>query len=86
MVKRCWEINKCGRELGGANVAEHRVCPVSYKMQFYSDMKNNPDAVFCWNVVGTLCENQTNGSRLMKLMRCTDCEYFKQLKQGLDID
>ena len=32
----------------------------------------------CWLVVGTLCRNEIQGKFLTKIVKCIDCEVFKE--------
>jgi hypothetical protein len=62
----CWELKKCGREKGGAKVAELGVCPA------YPN-----DGQRCAFVAGTLCSGRVQDSIAMKLKDCLKCEFFK---------
>ncbi len=47
----CWEFKKCGREAGGAKVAELGVCPAY------------PNAgTHCARIAGTFCGGKVQGS------------------------
>ena len=62
----CWEYKKCGREHGGAKVAELGICPAS------------PDhGRECWAVAGTLCGGKVQGTEAEKIGNCRQCEFYK---------
>ncbi len=61
----CWEFKKCGREKGGANVAELGVCPA------YPD-----NGKCCARVAGTFCGGKIQGSFAIKLGNCLDCDFY----------
>ncbi|MEZ5360218.1 MAG: hypothetical protein R3F48_15480 [Candidatus Zixiibacteriota bacterium] len=61
----CWEFKKCGREKGGAKVAELGICPA---------YPNNGNA--CARVVGTFCGGKVQGSFASKLADCMQCEFY----------
>ncbi len=62
----CWEVQKCGRERGGAKAAELGVCPA------YPG-----DGTHCAHVAGTLCGGKIQGSFAMKLANCMKCPFYK---------
>ena len=61
----CWEFKKCGREEGGANVAEFGVCPAYPK-----------NGNCCARVAGTYCGGEVQGEFATKLANCMDCDYY----------
>lgn len=66
MATKCWEYKKCGREQGGAKVAELGVCPA------YPDHGRE-----CWAVVGTLCGGVIQGTSAQKEGNCRKCDFYK---------
>ena len=62
----CWEFKKCGREAGGAKVAELGVCPA------YPD-----NGTRCARVAGTFCGGKVQGTFAQKLSNCLQCEFYK---------
>ncbi len=75
---RCWEIKRCGREVGGARVDEYGVCPVSRMMSDHNGDVEEADVVLCWRETNTLCGVVYGGAGAVKMMHCSDCEYYKQ--------
>jgi len=62
----CWEFKKCGRQKGGAKVAELGVCPA------YPN-----HGTHCAHIAGTLCGGKLQGSFAMKLANCMKCEFYQ---------
>lgn len=62
----CWEFKKCGRQKGGAKVAEFGVCPA------YPD-----HGTHCAHIAGTLCGGKVQGSFATKLVNCMQCDFYK---------
>jgi methyl-accepting chemotaxis protein len=64
--QKCWEFMKCGREQGGAKIAEFGVCPAC------------PDhGEDCAMVEGTFCGGRVQGDFASKVAFCAQCDYFK---------
>jgi hypothetical protein len=61
----CWEFKKCGREAGGAKVAELGQCP-AYPNQGTS----------CARTAGTLCGGVVQGTFASKLSNCMKCDFY----------
>jgi hypothetical protein len=62
----CWEIKHCGREAGGAKVAELGVCPA------YPEHGHH-----CARIAGTLCGGKVQGSFAAKLSSCMQCAFYQ---------
>lgn len=62
----CWEFKKCGREPGGAKVAQLGVCPAAPE---HGD--------HCARVAGTLCGGVVQGTFASKVRNCMACEFYK---------
>lgn len=66
---KCWEYKKCGREKGGAKEEKLGLCPAC------------PDnGRFCWNVAGTLCGGEVQGTFAQKKSTCLSCDFFLKVK------
>lgn len=61
----CWEAKKCGREEGGARVADLGVCPA------YPNHGKH-----CARIAGTLCGGVVQGTFAMKLSNCMKCDFY----------
>ncbi len=72
-LKNCWEIERCGREVGGALVRELGLCPVARDGMGHS----------CWSVAGTLCGEQVQGTIALKEKNCMACEVYKLYNRTL---
>lgn len=67
---KCWEYRKCGRQLGGENVAEFGYCPAALA----------PDDN-CWLVAGTMCSGTIEGSYAQKIDTCIICGYYSKMQE-----
>ncbi len=61
----CWEFKHCGREAGGAKVAQLGVCPA------YPDRGHD-----CAHIAGTLCGGAVQGTFAAKVANCIRCDFF----------
>jgi len=68
VLPNCWEIIKCGREKGGAKIADDGVCIASTLEMGHS----------CWALAGTLCGSVVQGTYAQKIGDCQKCIVFMQ--------
>ncbi len=73
----CWEFKKCGREPGGAKVAELGVCLAATEVRTQGVNGGRNGGRACWALTGTLCGGQVQGTYSMKLGNCLDCEFYR---------
>ena len=78
-AQNCWEFMQCGREPGGAKVAELGVCPAA--THTISDGMNGGSngGRICWAVAGTLCDRTVRGTYAQKRTSCITCEFFTKV-------
>lgn len=83
MKMNCWEVKKCGRNPGGAKVAELGECPAAAAAAAAHNGKNGGKNAgrYCWKVAGTLCGGKVQGDHAAKSASCMACEFFKTVKQ-----
>jgi hypothetical protein len=81
MKKNCWEFKNCGREPGGAKVAEFGVCSATTekKLDGTHDGKNAGRA--CWVVAGTFCKGEVQGSFAQKYKNCEKCDFYRNVRK-----
>jgi hypothetical protein len=78
MIKQnCWEFKKCGREPGGAKVAELGVCPAAMESRTHGIHFGKGAGRACWAIAGTLCGGKVQGIFAAKLSDCLVCEFYK---------
>jgi hypothetical protein len=77
----CWDFRKCGREQGGARERELGVCPAAVEVRMDGVHHGKNAGRACWVVVGTLCENDREGSFVKKYASCTACDFYKLVKK-----
>jgi hypothetical protein len=80
-MQNCWEFKKCGREPGGAKVADLGVCAASTESRVNGMNQGTKGGRVCWAVTGTLCGGKVQGSFAMKLANCMECEFYKLVAQ-----
>ena len=76
----CWEVKKCGRQPGGAKVAELGACPAA---QADTSGANNGTrgGRFCWAIAGTLCGGKIQGTFAQKVANCMACEFYLAVRR-----
>ena len=77
----CWEVKKCGRELGGKNSASHGVCPASTESRLDGIHDGISAGRSCWVVSGTMCSGKPTGSFASKYKDCGKCEFYNTVKE-----
>ena len=77
----CWEFKKCGREPGGAKVAELGVCPVANETLSNGLNEGSNAGRICWAVAGTLCGGRVQGTFAQKRRSCVQCDFYKRVKE-----
>ncbi len=77
----CWEIQKCGRELGGERVEELGVCPASIDTSSDGVNGGQNGGRLCWIVAGTLSDHEVCGEYAKNMDSCTSCEVFQRVKE-----
>ncbi len=84
MVKRklnCWEYLKCGRQPDGDNVNEKGVCPAAIDGVFDGLNDGCHGGRFCWEIAGTLCKGEIQGTFAEKRGSCMNCSFYKLVHQ-----
>jgi broad specificity polyphosphatase/5'/3'-nucleotidase SurE len=76
-AQNCWEIKNCGREPGGAKIAELGICPAATDLRANGINSGKNAGRACWAVTGTLCGGQVQGSFASKLSNCMACEFYR---------
>lgn len=79
LKKNCWEIKKCGREMGGIRVEELGVCPASLSAKGDGINEGKNSGRICWAVAGTLCDGKVQGEFVHKQASCMECNFFKMV-------
>lgn len=82
----CWEFRQCGREPGGAGVAELGVCPAATHAASDGFNVGRNGGRICWAVAGTFCDGIVQGTYAQKRSTCITCEFFTKVmrEQGRD--
>ena len=76
----CWEIKKCGREMGGSKSRELGVCPAATETSCEGINSGKNAGRICWAIAGTFCGGKVQGDFAQKSVSCMSCEVFKQVK------
>lgn len=79
--KNCWEFKNCGRQPGGAKVADLGVCPAATADHFNGAHEGKNAGRACWAVAGSLCGGKVQGSYAQKLSNCWRCEFMNLVKR-----
>lgn len=73
----CWEYKKCGRNPGGAKVAELGICPAAIETRTNNTNHGINGGRACWAISGTLCGGSIQGTFATKLRNCMQCEFYQ---------
>jgi|GEM_PF-1594276 len=79
-VLNCWEHKKCGRQPGGAKVAEFGVCPAAQAAPLEGLNRGKKGGRGCWAVPGTFCGGKIQGSFTQKMAHCMKCDFFQRVR------
>ena len=77
----CWEVKKCGREIGGSKTNELGVCPTAMESRLTGAHEGKFGGRSCWVVAGTLCGGKEQGTFAQKYHNCEKCDFYLQVKQ-----
>jgi len=77
MKLNCWQVKRCGRELGGPKVAELGLCPAAVEATLDGTNGGQNGGRACWASAGTLCGGKVQGSYALKLSNCLPCEFYR---------
>jgi hypothetical protein len=77
----CWEFKHCERQPGGSKVRELGVCPAATETAYDGINDGKNAGRYCWKVAGTLCVGKIQGTFAAKMANCTNCDFFKLVKQ-----
>ncbi len=72
----CWEIKKCGRQLGGEHSFELGVCPAATEVMLDGVHGGYNAGRACWVVTGTMCDGEVQGSFQEKIKECSECPVY----------
>lgn len=75
----CWEFKKCGRQQGGAKVAELGLCPASTETRTDGVNNGKNGGRACWALTGTLCGGKVQGPFAAKLGNCLKCDFYSKV-------
>lgn len=79
--QNCWEVKKCGRQLGGENVEKLGVCPASIPGKYDEVNGGQFGGRFCWAISGTFCNGEAQGSFAKKFKNCIECPFFLEVQE-----
>ncbi|HTS48102.1 MAG TPA: hypothetical protein VMH05_09165 [Bryobacteraceae bacterium] len=77
----CWEVKNCGRQPGGAKVAELGVCVAASSQAANGVNGGKNGGRICWAIAGTLCGGKVQGSFAQKMANCGQCPFYGLVKQ-----
>jgi hypothetical protein len=77
--QNCWQVKKCGREPGGANVSHLGVCPAAIETALNGINGGKNAGRACWAIAGTLCDGKVQGTFAQKMINCLECEFYQQV-------
>jgi hypothetical protein len=81
MKQNCWEYFQCGREPGGKKTRELGICPAAEAEKFDGVHDGKNAGRSCWVITGTNCNDDVRETSVEKVKMCTDCEFYRQVKE-----
>ncbi len=78
--QNCWDVKKCGREIGGAKVLELGICPAAQDPRGTGINGGKNGGRICWALTGTFCGGKVQGTFAEKKISCMACEFFAQVR------
>lgn len=79
MKANCWEVKKCGREIGGNKVKELGVCPAAAELKANGINNGINGGRCCWAIAGTFCGGKVQGTFSVKMINCMACDFYKKV-------
>lgn len=79
MAANCWEFKQCGRQPGGARLAELGVCPAATEKRADQVNRGKNGGRCCWIIAGTLCKGEKQASFATKIGNCMHCDFYQQV-------
>lgn len=73
----CWQVKKCGREPGGANVEALGVCPAIREQALNGVHGGTNGGRACWVIAGTFCQGTIQGTFAKKYSSCRECNFYQ---------
>lgn len=71
----CWEVKKCGREVGGEKAALLGVCPVAAEKNVNGLNGGINGGRICWVLAEEHFKNEISCSKLTRKDPCFSCEF-----------
>jgi hypothetical protein len=81
MRKNCWEVKKCGRQVGGSHVHDLGVCPAATMRHLDGAHGGKNAGRSCWVVAGTLCGGEVQATFAKKFKTCQNCDFYKTVQR-----
>lgn len=72
---------QCGREPGGENAKELKICPATIELRFDGVHDGENGGRCCWMVAGSFCRQEQQGLFVKKINDCRSCEFFKKVQE-----
>ena len=79
--QNCWEFKNCGRQPGGAKVAELGVCIAATETRTNGINSGKNGGRACWAISGTLCGGKVQGTHAEKVGNCLKCEFYQIVRK-----
>ena len=80
-LRNCWEMVRCGREVGGSNAKVLGVCPVATDSRLDGINRGRNGGRACWTVSGTqICWGEP-ATGVPKAVSCLNCSFLRQVEK-----
>ncbi|MEW6107621.1 MAG: two-CW domain-containing protein [Nitrospirota bacterium] len=81
MKMNCWEYKKCGREPGGVNVHDLKICPATIELRLDGIHGGTNGGRCCWIVAETFCQKELQGAFAQKYKNCSACDFYSRVQE-----
>lgn len=78
--KNCWEMAECGRCKDCEAVVSKGVCPAATESAFNGINGGKNGGRICWQIAGTFCKGEKQGTFAEKFLSCMNCSVFKKIR------
>ena len=78
--RNCWEVIRCGRDVGGSNSTVLGVCPVATDQRLDGINRGCNGGRACWTVPGTQINWGEIAARVPYHVSCLTCPFLRQVK------
>ncbi|MBU1863082.1 MAG: hypothetical protein KKH94_05425 [Candidatus Omnitrophica bacterium] len=77
----CWQFKNCRRQWGALKSQERGVCPAAKDTSHTGKNGGVCGGRYCWKIDVTFCDDEIQGNAGSKIARCSQCDFYKKVKE-----